>query len=155
MLTLTDDFSAEAGSTISISSGDALTLTGTDALSGSTISGSGALDANGTTTVSGLTIGGATAFSDGGALTQSGSSATLGDAAGDVAKLTISSTGTWDIEDNSGITRGALTSSAIINRGLLEKTGGTGTSVITPKVTNDGTVLASSDTLDLKGAVTG
>jgi hypothetical protein len=120
-----------------------------------TVTGSGALDANGTTTVSGLTIGGTTTFSDGGALTESGGSTTLGDAAGDVAKVTIASTGTWDIEDNSGITRGASTSSAITNHGLLEETGGTGTSVITPNVTNDGTVLVSSGTLELMGAVTG
>ena len=144
-----------AGATVSISSGDSLTLTGTDAFSSATISGAGTLDANGTTTVSGLTIGGTTTFSDGGTLTESGGSTTLGDAAGDVAKLTIASTGTWDILDNSGIARGSSTASAITNHGLFEKTGGTGTSVITPKVTNDGTVLVSSGTLELKGAVTG
>ena len=165
ILTYSGSFSADAGSTVSISSGDSLTLTGTDAFSSATISGSGALDANGTTTVSGLTIGGTTTFSDGGALTLSGGSTTLGDAAGDVAKLTIASTGTWDILDDSGIARGKSMASAITNHGLLEKTGGTGTSVITPKVTNDGVntggavvnggILVSSGTLELKGAVTG
>ncbi len=155
ILTYSGSFSADAGSTISISSGDTLTLTGTDNFAGGTTSGSGALDANGTTTVAGLTIGGTTTFSDGGTLTESGGSTTLGDASGDVAKLTIASTGTWDILDNSGIARGKSTSSAITNHGLLEKTGGTDTSVITPKVTNDGTVLVSSGTLELKGAVSG
>ena len=105
--------------------------------------------------MSGLTIGGTTTFSDGGALTESGGSTTLGDAAGEVARLTIASTGTWDILDDSGIARGKSTASAITNSGLLEKTGGTGTSVVAPKVTNNGTVIVSSGTLDLKGAVTG
>ena len=55
--------------------------------------------------------------------------------------------------------------SAITNHGLLEKTGGIGTSVIKPKVKNDGVntrgavvnggILVSSGTLELKGAVTG
>ena len=155
IVTYSGSFGADAGAAISISSGNSLTLTGTDAFSSATIRGAGALDANGTTTVSGLTIGGTTTFTDGGALTESGGSATLGDAAGDVAKLTIASTGTWDILDNSGIARGKSTSSAITNHGLLEKTGGAGTSVITPKATSDGTVRVSSGTLELKGAVTG
>ncbi len=144
ILSYSGSFSEGAGSTVSISSGDTLTLTGTDAF-----------DANGTTTVAGLTIGGATTFSDGGTLTESGGSTTLGDAAGDIAKLTIAAAGTWDILDNSGIARGSSTSSAITSHGLFEKTGGTGTSVITPATTNDGTVLVSSGTLELKGAVTG
>ncbi len=152
-LTLTDGFSADAGSTISISRGDSLTLTGTDALSSATISGAGPLDATGKTTVSGLTIGGTTTFSDSRSLSQSGGSVTLGDASGDAAKLTIASSGFWNIVDDRGIARGTSTSSAIINHGLLEK-GGTGTSVITPKVTNDGTVAVYSGTLELEGAVT-
>ncbi len=114
--------------------------------------------------MSGLTIGGTTTFSDGGELTESGGSVTLGDSAGDVAKLTIASTGTWNIKDNSGIAPGTSPpSSAIANNGLLKKTGGALTSVITPKLTNDGVIpgelphgiLVSSGTLELKGAVTG
>jgi hypothetical protein len=38
---------------------------------------------------------------------------------------------------------------------LFEKTGGTGTSVITSNATNDGTILVSSGKLELEGAVTG
>jgi hypothetical protein len=47
------------------------------------------------------------------------------------------------------------TASSIGNSGLIEKTGGTGTSTITPKVVSNGTILVSSGTLDLKGAVSG
>jgi hypothetical protein len=160
ILTYSGNLSAGVGTTVSISSGESLTLTGTDAFSGATVSGAGALDAYGTTTVSGLTIGGTATFSDdgglfSGGLTEIGGSTTLGDAAGDVAALAIAPSGTWDLLDNSGIARGKSASSAITNHGLLEKTGGTGTSVITPKATNDGTVLVSSGTLELKGAVAG
>src|SRR5208337_4400065 len=45
ILTYSGSFTEGAGSTVSISSGDSLTLTGTDAFSSATISGSGALDA--------------------------------------------------------------------------------------------------------------
>ena len=79
----------------------------------------------------------------------------LGISAGNAATLKIASTGTWNILDDSGIERGLSTSSSISNSGLLEKTEGTGTSAIAPKVTNNGTVLVSSGTLDLEGAVTG
>ena len=44
--------------------------------------------------------------------------------------------GTYDILDNSGIAVGASPLSYIKNVGLLEKTAGTGTSVIAPVVTN-------------------
>ncbi|HZZ62277.1 MAG TPA: hypothetical protein VFE63_14075 [Roseiarcus sp.] len=163
-LTYAGAFSAGVGTTLNLTGGG-LTLAGTDSFAGATTSGSKTLTAKGTTTLLGLTIGGKTTFSDGGALAQSGGSVTVGDAAGDVAKLTITATGTWDITDDSGIARGTSTSSAITNNGLLEKTSGTGASVITPKVTNtgvntgggavDGGIYVSSGTLDFKGAVIG
>ena len=95
ILTYSGSFSAESGATVSISSGDSLTLTGADTFSSATVDGAGTLDANGTTTVSGLTIGGTLTFSDGGTLSESGglaTSVTLGDSSGDVANLTIAST---------------------------------------------------------------
>ena len=147
ILSYSGSFSAEAGATVSVSKGDLLTLTGADTFLSATTDGAGTLDANGTTTATGLTIGGTLTFSDGGTLSESGglaTSVTLGDSSGDVAKLTIASTGTWDIVDNSGIASARRQSSAITNYGLFEKTGGTGTSVITPSVTNDGTILVSS-----------
>ena len=48
-----------------------------------------------------------------------------------------------------------LTSSSFTNHGVLQRTGGTGRSVITSKVTNAGSIEVSSGTLELKGAVTG
>ena len=81
--------------------------------------------------------------------------ATLGDAAGDLAQLMIASTGSWDILDDSGIGLGSSTSSLISNSGLFEKTSGSGTSAIAPQLLNKGSVLVSSGTLDLEGAVSG
>ena len=81
--------------------------------------------------------------------------ATLGDAAGDLAQLMIASTGSWDIHDDSGIGLGNSPSSFISNSGLFEKTGGSGTSAIAPQLLNKGSVLVSSGTLDLEGAVSG
>src|SRR6185437_818995 len=78
-----------------------------------------------------------------------------GDAASAVARLQIASGAAWDILDDSGIGLGSSTASSIGNSGLLEKTGGTGTSTITPNVANNGSVLVSSGALDLKGAVSG
>jgi hypothetical protein len=163
-LTYAGTFSADAGTTLNLSGGN-LTLRGTDSFAGATTSGSKKLTAKGTTTLSGLTIGGTTTFSDAGSLSETGGSAILGDAAGDVARLTIASTGTWDILDDSVIGRGTSASSSITNSGLLEKTRGTGVSAITPKVTNNGVntggaavnggVCVSSGTLDFNGAVTG
>lgn len=45
--------------------------------------------------------------------------------------------------------------SFISNSGLIEKTGGSGTSTIAPQLVNNGSVLASSGALDLQGAVSG
>jgi hypothetical protein len=81
--------------------------------------------------------------------------ATLGDQAGDLAQLMIASTGSWDILDNSGIGLSRSPSSLISNSGLFEKTGGSGTSAIAPQLVNKGSVLVSSGTLDLEGAVSG
>jgi hypothetical protein len=85
----------------------------------------------------------------------SGGTTTLGDPAGDLAQLMIASTGIWDIRDDSGIGLGTSPSSFISNSGLFEKTGGSGTSDIAPQLLNKGSVLVSSGTLDLEGAVSG
>jgi hypothetical protein len=80
---------------------------------------------------------------------------TLGDQASDLAQLMIASTGSWDILGDSGIGLGSSPSSFISNSGLFEKTDGGGTSAIAPQLVNKGSVLVSSGTLDLEGAVSG
>ena len=56
----------------------------------------------------------------------------VGDASGDQAILYNTPTATYDILDNSGIGLGASTRSYVGAAGLFEKTGGAGTSVISP-----------------------
>jgi hypothetical protein len=117
------------------------------------------VQANANWTLGGSSTFGATTVSSGtlivaGDLT--GGATTLGDAAGDLAQLAIASTGAWNILGDSGIGLGGpAPSSSMLNSGLIEKTGGSGTSAIAPQLVNKGAVLVSSGTLDLQGAVGG
>ncbi len=153
-------FSEGAGSTFVLSGGNLL-LTGADTFSVETVSGSNhLLETEGATTVSGLTIGGTVEWENTTTVTESGGSATIGDATGDVAFLDNTSTGTYDIADNSGIGQGSSTASHINNAGLIEKTGGTGTSAITPYVINTGNtattgIEVTAATLDFKEGIYG
>lgn len=147
-------FNAGSGAALNLSSGE-LTLIGVDDFAGATTSGSQIMYVDGTTKVSGLTIGGTTTFENANSLMQSSGDVTVGDSSDNAATLINASRGTWDITDDSGIGLGSSTASSIANAGLLEKTGGTGTSAITPDIKNSGTIAVTSGTLDLQGAVTG
>ena len=142
-LTYAGSFSEGADDTFVLSGGNLL-LSGAATFAGGTVDGSNILYTAGTTTVSGLTIGGTVEWENTKAVTQSGGTVTIGDASGDEAILFNTSAATYDILDDSGIGLGASTASTIKNTGLFEKTGvttgGTGTSVIAPAVTNTGTI---------------
>ena len=152
-LTYAGILSDDSGTSLTLSGGN-LTLTGEDAFVAATVTGSKILYAKGVTSVSDLTIGGTATFDNMKTVTESGGAVTVGDASGGAAKLLNASTGTWDITDDSGIARTSAVSS-ISNSGIFEKTGGTGTSVIAPKVANAGSILVSSGALDFNGAVSG
>jgi hypothetical protein len=116
------------------------------------------VQANASWTLGGDSTFGATTVSSGKLVVAgdvSGGTTTLGDPAGDIAQLVIASTGSWDILDDSGIGLGSSPSSLISNSGRFEKTDGSGTSAIAPQLVNKGSVLVSSGTLDLEGAVSG
>ncbi len=130
-------------------------MTGGDTFSGGTVDGSKLLETEGTTTVSGLTIGGTVEWENTNTVNESGGTVTIGDASGDKAILFNTAKATYDILDNSGIGLGASMASYIDNAGLFEKTGGAGTSVIAPSVTNTGAIEVAAGTLDVQGAVTG
>jgi len=121
------------------------------------LNGSHLLYTEGTTSVSGLTIGETAGLVNTGALTESGDDdVTLGgDTAGDTATLTNTAMGTWTFADNSGIVLGSPTASSIANRGLMEKTGGSGVSAIAPGILNTSALEAASGTLDLQGSISG
>jgi hypothetical protein len=156
----------ETGSTLN---GDAIGSTSSGATNALILEGHGTannnfdnfntlnVQANGNWRLGGSSTFGATTVSSGtlivaGALT--GGATTLGDPAGDLAQIAIASTGTWDIADDSGIGLGSNASSSISNSGVFEKTG-TGTSAIAPQLVNNGSVVASSGTLDLQGGISG
>ena len=147
-------FSEGAGATLTLTGG-ALTLLGSAKIAGGTLKGSQAITTQGATTVSGLTIGGTVHWNNAERVIESHGNVTVGDSSGAAAILTNETTGVYDIADNSGIGRGSSTASSIANAGLIEKTGGTGTSVIVPAVTNMGTIEVTAGTLDFKGAVSG
>ena len=88
-----------------------------------------------------------------GTVTQSVGTVFIGDSNGD--SVILDNMGTYDITDDSGISDGSSTTSDIENAGLFEKTGGTGTSVIAPSVTNDGTIIRSSGKIEFQNAVIG
>jgi fibronectin-binding autotransporter adhesin len=157
----------KTGSTLN---GDAIGSTASGATNALILQGHGTADnnfdgfdtlsvqANGNWMLGGDSTFGATTISSGSLIVAgdvSGGPTTLGDPAGDVAKLVIASTGTWDILDDSRIGLGGSAPSFISNSGLFEKTGGTGTSAIAPGVVNKGSILVSYGALDLEGAVSG
>jgi hypothetical protein len=133
---LTTSLTQSVGTTLSIASGGELTTIGT-------------------TTVSDVTVDGTADWDNDGKATQSGGNVVVGHASSAAALLDNAATGTYDIADDSGIGLGASALSQIINAGLFEKTGGTGTSTITPEIDTTGTIAVTSGTLDLQGAVTG
>ena len=154
-LNYTGSFSEGAGDTFVLSGGHLL-LSGAAIFAGGTVDGSKLLYTEGTTTVSGLTIGGTVEWENINTVNQSGGNVTLGDnIPADEAILFNTSVATYDILDDSGIGLGASMASFIKNTGLFEKTGGTGTSVIAPAVTNTGTIEVTGATLDMQGVVAG
>ena len=148
-------FSEGADDTFVLSGGHLL-LSGAATFTGGTVDGANILFTEGTTKVTGLTIGGTVEWENTNVVNQSSGNVTLGDnIAPDVAILFDTSAATYDILDDSGIGLGASPASFIKNTGLFEKTGGTGTSVIAPAVTNTGTIEVTARALDVQGVVTG
>lgn len=141
--------------TITLGAGDKLILSGNAAFSATTVAGSGTLYLGGTTAVAGLFVYGTVELENTGTVTQAGNNLILGDSSGNAALFYNTAAGIWNIADDTGIGRGVSTSSTIDNVGLLEKTGGTGTSRVTPNLTNGGTIEVTSGTLELRGAISG
>jgi hypothetical protein len=144
---------SEGGSaTLTIASGDKLSLTGTATLD-ATVNGAGTV-ALSNATLSGLSVGGTVTVNDVGTVLQTGQ-ITLGDAASNAATLSIASGATYEINANVGIGIGTSAATAIDDSGLLIKNGGTGTSKIAVGIVDTGHIEASTGTLDLVQAVTG
>jgi hypothetical protein len=102
-----------------------------------------------------LTLGGGLAWSNSGTVDDSGL-ITVGDSSGGTASLTNQAGAVFDLTDDYAAVDNAdsypfFGSATFDNAGLLEKTGGTGTSTIDPTLTSTGTVEVDSGTLELDG----
>ncbi len=153
-LTYGGAFSALSGATVTLGSGDALTLGGAAVFSGATVAGSSTLTTGGATAINGaaggsFTIGGTVTWRNNGAVTAAGG-LTLGNNATLKALMINGATGTYNITSNAGIAQGGA-KSAFQNAGLFEKTGGTGTSHIGVNFSSTGTVTVGAQTLEFDG----
>jgi hypothetical protein len=151
-LSYSGTYTEGTGTTLTIASGNTLSLTGTSTL-GATVNGAGTVSLT-NATLSGLTVGGTLTLNDAGTVLQTGQ-ITLGDTASNAATMSIASGASYTINANVGIGIGTSQLSAIDDSGLLIKTGGTGTSKIAVTVVDNGHIEASTGTLDLVQAVTG
>ncbi len=117
-----------------------LTLAGADSLAG-VIAGPGTVGVTGATDLNGLILSGATLI-DAATLTEDGAVSLASGAA-----LAIAAGASFDfLTDAAFVARGTLG-----NAGLLEKSGGGGTSNLTADIVNTGTLSAQSGTLALAG----
>ncbi len=147
-------FSGGAAS-IALDSGASLYLNGTSTLDGTTINGAGDLYVGGAASVSDIGVGGTAELSIAGTVTESGGSTTLGSSGGGAAEIYVLASGTFDLADNSGVTSGGTGGSLIVNKGVLEKTAGTGTSTIATVVANYGTIEVTSGVLAIGSTLYG
>ena len=111
------------------------------------------LSTGGAVTLGGLVLGGSTRWNNVGTATQTATTI-LGDASGTAGLITNFAGATYNIATDTGIATIAAGTGGFINQGLLEKTGGTGTSMIGVAIVNRGTIAVASGTLDLTGAIT-
>jgi hypothetical protein len=145
-------FSQAAGSSLTLSAGDTLSITGSASLSGA-LRGAGTISLS-NATLSGLVIGATVTLDDTGTIDQTGSVA-IGNAGGEAATLLIASGNSYHIEGNYSIALGGAATSAIDDGGLLIKNAGTATSTIAVAIVDTGAIEAASGTLALTNAVSG
>jgi hypothetical protein len=142
-------FTIGAGAAFTLKPSIKFTLTGTGSLNG-TINGAGSFIVSGKTanvTTNGLVLGGSAILEDAKGATMAQSAQwTIGDGASSTAQLEIAAGALYEITANVGLSSNGV--GAITNAGTFEKNAGTGTSVITPLVTNTGHVIAAAGTLE-------
>ena len=146
----------DSNSAIFLSSGQKLTLTANDALSGADVTGAGTLVTTGTITESSASVGTGATWLVQGTVNQT-NGLNLSDASGGnwaAGFLNIAKTGVYAITDDSSITSDNVNDAALTNAGLLEKTGGTNTSSITVALTNTGTIDVNSGGMAFGAALT-
>jgi hypothetical protein len=149
-LTVSGNFSLASGT---VDGNGVLSMAGSgSSWSGGILSpGTGGFSNSGTLTLSNTS----TIFLDTGTLTNTGTITQSGSADLQIQnKATLSNVGTYDITADSGMVQGGSTPDTFSNSGILEKTGGSGTSTIAPNLDNTGTMEVLSGTVDVSGTVT-
>jgi hypothetical protein len=134
------------------SSSGTIGLYGGGAVSGVIADGSNILFGAGLFTDAALTLGGGDQVSNAATILATGN-LTLGDSSTSAAVFTNS--GTYALDGNVNITAAGTAGSYISNAGTLEKSAGTGESVIGAPIINSGTIIAEIGTLALTGSITG
>jgi hypothetical protein len=140
-------FALAGGNTLTLASAATFSLTGSATLQG-TVNGAGTLSASGTSAqllTNGLLLGGSAVLADNKAVMAQDAQWTIGDSAASTASLKILAGSIYEITADVGIGSEGL--GGISNAGTFEKLSTTGTSVISPQVSNSGTILGGSGTL--------
>jgi hypothetical protein len=136
---------------------DKLTLTGAATFSGGTVLGPGNVSLKGSSTLDSFTIDGGAQLLNFAVASENGT-ITLGDGSGGSGKIMNEAGGTFDFTGDGSVvaaTGGSGAFSNLASTSILEKTGGTGTSLVGVNVANSGNILVSSGTLEIGGKVTG
>jgi fibronectin-binding autotransporter adhesin len=151
-LTYAGAFSESAGATLSVATGDKLTLSKASTLGG-TVNGAGTL-AVANATLNGLTVGGTTVLSITGTALQTGA-VTIGDATSNKATLSIAKGATYTVSGAVGIAHGHSAKSSLKVIGTLIKSGATGASTIDLATSDTGLIEAAAGTLDFSNKLAG
>jgi hypothetical protein len=136
-----------------LDSGGLLILTGQAGFAGATVTGGGVLRLAGSTVVSGLLAGGTVVIQNFGSLVQHGAGLTPGLQASD--RVTVENTGTWTLADDGGLTTRNAAAAFFLDRGLFEKTGGSGTSLVSAAVDDTGSIEVLQGTLEFSAGMQG
>lgn len=151
---------ASFGTTTLALGGNTLTLNGSANFGGyygtAAVAGTGVLVLNGATTVYSTDFGGQLNVTNTGNFSVVGSGFALGDSSGGVVAVTNAATGTMQFTTDAGVSNGNNASSSITNAGLLSKSGGYGTSVISVMLANQsgGTISVASGSMQAAGTMT-
>jgi hypothetical protein len=135
-----------------LTAGGKVTVKGNGALTSGAAEGHTAFVFDGTVALANYTLGGATVLGNKKTTNLTGQ-ITLGDNTGANATIDNEEGGVFDITGDVGIGRGATTA-LFVNAGTLEKTGGSGgtnSTVIQVNVTDTGSIVVATGTLDFSG----
>jgi len=136
----------QTGGTLTVG---AVSVTGPLKLLGGGSEGATAFTVTGTTTLENYTLGGASSLAVSSRANETGQ-ITVGDGSDVGAAIKVAAAGVYAIAGDFGIGQGAA-SASFTNGGTLEKTAGSGTSVVAVSVNSTGTLAAATGELEFTG----